>query len=343
MKRFFTLVICCCLIGTVCYKLDSITDLIVKYFSSTQAVVKEEKNKYAKDYDFEFVKRSEDFIPYNYQDLLNIFYTIINYGYDNFTFYCPVEYQDCLKDVEEISNPSNIELLTTLGNYVSPYNNFTSMKVQYDTAGEITVDVEYLYSEDDISSINDKLDDIWASLVTNDMDNKAIIYAFHDYIINNTRYDLVFEGELKAYNEKCEEYEILLEQNKKNTPRYDQIKQEYETYKKSRYTTHQASKATGPLFEGYAICSGYTDVMALVLDRLGLPNFKVASETHVWNVVYIDNQWLHIDLTWDDPVSGDDVNKNNLLHKFYLIDTPTLEEFDIQDHTFNKSMYLEFK
>lgn len=308
MKRFFTLIICCALVGTVCYKLDNITDLVIKYFSATQKVVKAEKNKYAKDYDFEFVKISEDFVPYNYQDLLNIFYTIINYGYDNFTFYCPVQYQDCLKDVEEISNPNNIEILTTLGNYVSPYNNFTSMKVQYDTAGEITVDVEYLYSDEDILNINDKLDDIWASLVTNDMDDKAIIYAFHDYIINNTKYDMKFEQELKT-----------------------------------GVTTHQASKAIGPFFEGYAICSGYTDAMALVLDRLGLPNFKVASDTHVWNVVYIDNQWLHIDLTWDDPVSGEDENKNNLLHKFYLIDTPTLEEFDIEDHTFNKSMYLEFK
>lgn len=308
MRRFFTLVICIALVGTVCYKLDAITDLMVKYFSANQKVVKPTKNKYAKDYNFEFVKVNNDFVPYNYQDLLDIFYTIINFGYDNFTFYCPVQYQDCLRDVEEISNPNNIEVLTTLGNYVSPYNNFTSMKVQYDTAGEITVDVEYLYSDEDILNINDKIDDIWAEIVTNDMDDKAVIYAFHDYIINNTRYDTKFEEELKT-----------------------------------GVTTHQASKAIGPFFEGYAICSGYTDAMALILDRLNLPNFKVASDTHVWNVVFIDNQWLHIDLTWDDPVSGDDETKSNLLHKFYLIDTPTLEEFDIQDHTFNKSMYLEFK
>ncbi len=309
MKRFFTIIISCLLVGSVCYKLDNITDVVVKYFSANQTVVKPNKNKYAKDYNFEFVKISDDFIPYNYQDLLNIFYTIINFRYDNFTFYCPVQYHDCLKDVEEISDPNNIEVLTTLGNYVSPYNNFNSMKVQYDTAGEITVDVEYLYSEEDIMNINDRIDDIWASIVTNDMDSKAIIYAFHDYIINNARYDLNFEKELKE----------------------------------NGVTTHQASKAIGPFFEGYAICSGYTDAMALILDRLNLPNFKVASDTHVWNVVYIDDNWLHIDLTWDDPVSGDDPNKNNLLHKFYLIDTPTLEEFDIQDHTFNKSMYLEFK
>ncbi len=96
------------------------------------------------------------------------------------------------------------------------------------------------------------------------------------------------------------------------------------------------------MFEGYAICSGYTDAMALVLDRLGLNNFKVASTTHVWNAVKLNNQWLHLDLTWDDPVSQD-TQKDNLLHKFYLINTPTLEEFDIVDHAFNKSFYIELK
>ncbi len=82
--------------------------------------------------------------------------------------------------------------------------------------------------------------------------------------------------------------------------------------------------------------------MAIVLDRLDIPNFKVASDTHVWNALYLDNEWLHLDLTWDDPVS-EDHSVDNLLHKFFLINTQTLEEFDISDHTFDKSIYLELK
>ena len=82
--------------------------------------------------------------------------------------------------------------------------------------------------------------------------------------------------------------------------------------------------------------------MALVLYRLGLDNYKVASNTHVWNAVFLDGEWLHLDLTWDDPVS-EDRSKNNLLHKFFLIDTPTLESFDIKDHTYSKAIYRELK
>lgn len=307
MKRLFTLILCATIIGGTFYKRDYLTDKIMEYFQTTPLVQMENKNKYSKEHSYEFVKITDDFVPYNYQELLNIFYTVLDSGYDTFTFYCPVEYEDCINDVKKISDPDNIEVLTTIGNYISPFNNFFTLNVKYDTAGEITIDVNKLYSDEDIAEVNQKLDIIWNDIVKQDMNEEDIIYAFHDYIINNTKYDESYEAELE-----------------KGTP------------------THKANKANGPLFDGYAICSGYTDVMALILDRLNIPNFKVASNTHVWNAVYLNDKWLHLDLTWDDPV---DVNhqKDNLLHKFFLIDTASLEEFDIEDHTFNKANYLEFK
>ncbi len=312
-KHFFTILLCLALSFVVIYKLDFITDYIVRYFGTTPEVAKKTKNQYAKNEKFAYVKATDDFVPYNFQDLLDIFYTILDAGYDTYTFYCPSEYENCITDVEYISDPNNVDILTTLGNYVSPFNNFTSLRVQYDTAGEVTLEVEHLYSNEDIALISNKIDSIWKELVNKDMSNEDIIYAFHDYIINHTKYDEVYEEELKKVSKG--------------------------TLAK---TTHQASKANGPLFEGYAICSGYTDVMAIILDKIGVPNFKIASNTHVWNAVYIKDKWLHLDLTWDDPVS-EDHSVNNLLHKFFLIDTETLEKFDIKDHTFNKSIFLELK
>lgn len=307
-RRIPTILLCIVMLLAVIYKLDDITDYIAKFFNNTPKIVVEKKNKYAKSESYAYVQYTEDFIPYNFQDLINIFYTVLDSGYDTFTFYCPVEYVDCISDIEQISQHKGVDVLTTIGNYVSPYNNFTSLKVQYDTAGEVTIDVTHLYTEEDKINISKRIDTIWKELVTADMNDEDIIYAFHDYIINHTKYDENYESEIKA--------------NK--TP------------------THQASKANGPLFEGYAICSGYTDVMAMILDKLGVKNYKVASSTHVWNAVYINDKWLHLDLTWDDPVS-EDHTINNLLHKFFLIDTETLKGFDIKDHTFDKSVYLEFK
>ncbi len=310
MKRYLlTFILCIVLTIGVIYKLDDLVTFLAKYFNNTPQVVLDSKNQFAKEDSYEFVQKTDSFIPYNYQELLNIFYTVLDAGYDTFTFYCPTEYQDCIKDVERISNPNNIDILTTIGNFVSPYNNFTTMSIQYDTAGEITLNINHLYSKEDINAISSKIDAIWKEIVKEDMENEDIIYAFHDYIIHHTRYDENYEKEMKE----------------------------------GKTPTHASSKANGPLFEGYAICSGYTDVMAIVLDKLGYKNFKVASNTHVWNAVLVNDEWKHIDLTWDDPVGSENHSNNNLEHKFYLIDTDSLEAFDIKDHTFDKSIYLELK
>ena len=136
------------------------------------------------------------------------------------------------------------------------------------------------------------------------MDNLDIIYAFHDYIINHTKYD--------------QEFDETRDDNK-----------------------HDSARAYGLLFEGIAICSGYTDTMAILLNKLGIDNFKVASDNHVWNAFYYDNQWWHLDLTWDDPVTKSGIDR--LEHTFFKIDTPTLEGFEIDNHNYDKSVYIELK
>ena len=96
----------------------------------------------------------------------------------------------------------------------------------------------------------------------------------------------------------------------------------------------------GPLFYGTAVCSGYSDLMELFLIKFNLRNFKVASNTHVWNAVYLNGEWLNIDLTWDDPVIKG-TNVDTLQHDFFLINTQKLLEFDIKDHTFDSTVYRE--
>lgn len=59
-------------------------------------------------------------------------------------------------------------------------------------------------------------------------------------------------------------------------------------------------------------------------------------------MVYLNNNWLHLDLTWDDPVSED--GKDVLDYSYYLITTDKLKEEDSsKSHKFNKDFYLELK
>ena len=89
------------------------------------------------------------------------------------------------------------------------------------------------------------------------------------------------------------------------------------------------------MVEGHAICSGYADAMAIFLDKLNIPNIKVSSGNHVWNLVFIDNKWLHIDLTWDDVEI--DRYKNN----YFLITTEKLMQQDTAEHNFDKTFFKE--
>ena len=97
----------------------------------------------------------------------------------------------------------------------------------------------------------------------------------------------------------------------------------------------------GPLIEGYGLCGGYTDAMELFLEDLNVKSFKVSSENHVWNAVYLNNSWLNLDLTWDDPVTTD--SSDVLNHDFFLITTEKLASLETSQHSFDLTIYSELK
>ena len=89
------------------------------------------------------------------------------------------------------------------------------------------------------------------------------------------------------------------------------------------------------------VCGGYTDLMQLFLEKMDVPNYRVSSDKHVWNAVYINNSWQHLDLTWDDPVYDD--GHQVLDHSFFLVSTNKLLELEQTQHSFDESHYLELK
>lgn len=297
MKKTLSLIICLLITCFVLINMDSISDKLANFIDNEKKVAISKSNEYIKEYDFKFVKHNNNFIPYSYQDLLNIIYTILNNGWDIFTFYCPNEYTECTKDIDKIGKDAN--LLSNINNYVHPFNSFSKIGIESSPTGEVTIIITKLYNKEDINTINAGVDEILSSIVTSELTDKDKILKIHDYIINNTKYDV----------------------------------EEKHNYS---YT------AIGPLKYGTAVCSGYADLMAIFLTRLGFRNFKVASDTHVWNAVLIDGEWLNLDLTWDDPVTVNS-NTDTLLHQFYLINTDKLLEFDTIDHNFDTTIYQELR
>ncbi len=280
-----------------------ITNFFKNLINNNKTIIINPKNEYYKDYDFLFIKTTDNYTPYSYNDLLNIFYSVINNGWDEFTFYCPSEYSDCINDVELISN--NQVLLSQINDFASPFNSFDEINTLYDETGEITISLNNTYTKEEQNIINEKLDSIISSNINDSMTLEQKLKSLHDYIINTTKYDI----------------------DKNNTGE----------------SIYHSSTAYGALIEGFATCNGYADAYALILDRLGVKNYRITSDTHIWNAVYFNDEWLHIDLTWDDPVS--ESGKDYLEHNYFLVDNDTLEKEDgtLVDHKFPKAVYLEFK
>ena len=92
--------------------------------------------------------------------------------------------------------------------------------------------------------------------------------------------------------------------------------------------------------------------MAIFLNKFGIKNYKIAttpenenSTGHIWNAVYINDKWLHLDITWDDPVA--ESGKDYLLHKYFLVTNEELQKADegkvvVTEHNFLKNIYSEF-
>jgi len=297
------IVIIIILFGCFYYKDDIIKFFVAPAKKTENKEIKiPESNEYKLSFgEYEYVQLTDNFVPDSKQDILNIVYTTLNSGWDSFTFYCPESYTTCVDDVTSITN--NNETLSNINNYVHPYNSFKTIETNYSTSGEVTLNIHKLYSDTSIKLVNEKVDEIYNSLINDGMSERDKIKTIHDYIINNTEYDdEKIDGVTKLYS----------------------------------------NSARGVLLDGYGICSGYTDAMAIFLNKMGIQNIKVSSQKHIWNLVFIEGKWQNLDLTFDDPTPSPDNGEDILIDDYFLIDTKTMQEIDTSgQHYFDEDIFKE--
>ncbi len=300
MKTLAKLGIFSIILGLIVMYKDDIVEL---YNVILVKLSKQEKltyNEYYKKDNYLFVQNTDNFRPTKKQDLYNIYYTVINSGVKKYSFYCSTKYKDCVKDVKNIA--SDRTLLSNINNYVHPFNSFSNIETEYNTYGKITIKLNHTYSKQQINEINTRVKQIEKDVLKDKkLSDVEKIKLLHDYIINNTKYDS--------------------ERSDKNIIKY------------------KSDTAVGPLFDGYALCGGYSDLMSIFLENLNINNYKVSTDKHVWNAVKINGNWLHIDLTWDDPITTD--GSNIVDHKFLLINTKKLFDIEKTQHNFNYKIYKE--
>lgn len=150
--------------------------------------------------------------------------------------------------------------------------------------GKLTI--HYSKSKEEIDGhqkeIKEIRDKFVSQYISSEMSDYEKVLVAHDYIINNSRYDTrIMEG--------------------------DELPPEsYSTY--------------GILKLGIGVCEGYAKAMKYLLDGLDIETMIVIGESkgenHAWNLVKLDDEYYHIDTTWDDPVTenGEDILRYNFFN-----------------------------
>lgn len=297
------------MIAVIVYNEQISTYIVNNYIYNKNATIEINKNEYSLNKNYEFVQITDEFVAKDYQHLLNIIYTILDSGQEEFYFYCSDDYKNCLNDIDTLipsdKNESHYDVLSDINNLVHPYNSYKKLTVVMNNYGKIIVKVSKQYNNDQVNYINSEIDKIKNNYIKNTMTDKEKVQTFHDYIINTTKYD-----KERANNMNNEEY--------KNS---------------------ESHTANGLLKNHLALCGGYSDIMSIYMSQLNIPNIRISADKHVWNLVYIDGKWLHLDATWDDPVTN--TGAQILIHDYFLINTNTLFKLDNHEHNYNKNFYKE--
>lgn len=263
--------------------------------SGYEVVIPKEQIKNKRNYNYKAFKETENFEPKNIDDIKTIYYTVLNEGWDDFTFYCRSEYKNCADDVRKVADDS--EYVSLINNYVSPFNSYKKYNTLVTGNKEVYLSIDKVYTEEQTEYLLNYFNNVISNLKINKNNiTKEDIRIIHHYLLNYISYD---DDYIKTNNEG-------------------------------------STTAYGAITTNKAICGGYTDAFSIAMDILNIPNFKVSSEEHIWNVIYFNNSWYHVDVTWDD----DEINKNNI-NNFFMISTDTLLKKDKNDHNFNISLYKE--
>ena len=169
----------------------------------------------------------------------------------------------------------------------NPY--FLSSIYAKGTVGEQveTLNVGYKYTPEEAAEKRKQdaeeqaaVDSAIASCVTDGMSDYEIAKALHDYLALNNEYDM----------------------------RYYSGSMPYVSY-----------TAYGALVNRTSVCAGYALAYERLMDQVGIPCEYVTGMTtngyHAWNIIQIDGEWYHVDVTWDDPTPD---REGYVRYKYFL-------------------------
>ncbi|MDO5720688.1 MAG: transglutaminase-like domain-containing protein [Actinomycetaceae bacterium] len=167
---------------------------------------------------------------------------------------------------------------------------------------KIKIDIEDVGSRDEYvamqNQVRARVSEIVDEIIDKGMSDEDKALAINDWLVDNVEYDQRYTDD---YGQLPDEYDP-------NLPPEESLAMLIESLSRRSLlrggpTTPEAT-AYGALFNGKAICSGYSYAFSALAREAGLESVQISgtvgSDGHMWNKVYLDGKWKNYDATWND-------------------------------------------
>lgn len=159
------------------------------------------------------------------------------------------------------------------------YENISNWKISMtakSTSATIKFQMQYMMTKQEEDFVNAQVAKLLPTLFTANAKDFDKVKAIHDYVVKKGQYSDKTKG--------------------------------------SQYSTYTF------LTENKGVCQAYALLMHKMLQQAGLDvryvKGSAGNESHAWNLVKIDNEWFHVDATWNDPI-GNKVDQ--VTYKYFLL------------------------
>jgi hypothetical protein len=165
-------------------------------------------------------------------------------------------------------------------------------------------DPRFLYPSSVVQSDDFRITNLLSDLLYGISNEADKIRKIHDYLIQNTVYDM-------------DSYNKIMNDAGGWKP------QDALSVLGTRYHFDSQYEPVGHFF---AICDGYSNATAALLRAAGIETQYISSQAmnHAWNHVYTGGSWKFLDVTWDDPVNFSTWHDNGpsyIRYNYYLLTT----------------------
>ncbi len=152
------------------------------------------------------------------------------------------------------------------------------------------------------------------------MSSTGIVAISPKYLVEDAQYESEYNAMTALMDEAVAEVNDDWSDAEKALYIHEWMADEYD-YDYNEYATSDENylrhTAYGLLKRDIGVCEGYAWLYTLLLNRVGVESTMVTSINlnHAWNMLEINGDWYHVDVTWDDVFAG---HPGHLQHTSFL-------------------------